>query len=1151
MNVSEFIEHLLSLDIRLSVEEDKLRVNAPKGALTAELRDQIVPRKGEIIAYLKANGSKPRLENGKKIVPVSRQQPLPLSYSQLRLWFLDQLEPGSVAYTIPTVLKFEGTLDVPAMQKSINEIIRRHESLRTTFRKGPDNQPLQVIHPFQPVKLPVQDLSALPEAQREQAALQYVEGLSAAAFDLANGPLIRANLMCLDDTSHWLFVNMHHIISDGWSTGVFFGEVAALYRAFVAGQPSPLAELPVQFADYVVWQRQALNAEMVQTQLAYWQKKLQGKLPVLELPGDYPRPKNQTLRGARHELLVPQALMDRVKRTASRQAVTQFVLLEAAFDVLLQRYSGLDDIIVGTANANRQQQELEQMVGFFMNTLPLRFDLSGDPRFSDLLKQVREVSLEAFANQAVPFENLVEALRPARDTSHSAIFQVMFILQNMPFGDSNLPGLRTSMLPLDNRTAKYDLSLYIWEDPKAGPTCSFEYNIDLFTPETIARLAQNYLTLLESVCANPDERISRLGLLTEAERQTLLATWNATHTDYPRSQCLPDLFSTKAQQAPEKVAVRDEQGQITYAGLDARANQLAHYLQAQGVGPEALVGVCLPRAIDLIVALLGIQKAGGAYLPLDPHFPADRLAYMLEDSQAKVLLTHSDLAAQFSNAQAGLICLDTEAETIAGQPSTPVSSGLQPNNLAYVLYTSGSTGRPKGVQVLQRGLVNFLTSMQARPGLSAEDILLSVTTLSFDISGLELYLPLVSGAQLALVSSATAVDGQKLKQALDETGATVMQATPATWRLLLAAGWDGNPTFKILCGGEALPADLVPDLLARSGSFWNMYGPTETTIWSTCEQITAANQTISIGRPVANTRIYILDKHGLPTPVGVPGELFIAGDGVARGYWNRPDLTAERFLADPFGQEEDARMYRTGDLARYLSDGRIDFLGRIDNQVKLRGFRIELGEIEAVLTQHQGIRQAVAVVREDTPGDKRLVAYLTVHSLEPSVSEMRVHLHEKLPEYMIPSLFVFLDELPLTPNGKIDRRALPAPETSRPDLITSYVAPQNETERTIAAIWQETLKVEQVGIDDNFFELGGHSLLIVQIHQLLKEKFAMDLTIAQMFQYPTVRTLAQYLDRSPSEGLKINQAAIDRATLQREAIAKQRGLNRPLEGDLK
>ncbi len=1137
MNIPDFIAYLRSLDIRLVVEDDKLRVNAPKDALTADLRAQIVLRKEEMIAFLKEMEARRPEPQSDKIQPAPRNGDMPLSYSQLRLLFLDQLEPGSTAYTIPSVLKFEGTLDRPALEKSINEIIRRHESVRTTFRMGPGGQPVQVIHPYEWAELPVIDLSGLPEGERESAGRKTIERLCSEPFNLEQDALIRASLIRLSETDHWLIVNMHHIISDGWSTGVFFAELSALYPAFLSEKPSPLAELPVQYADFVAWQRQPATVQAMRAQLEYWRKKLQGRLPVLELPGDFPRPKQQTMHGALYKLALPKELTQKIKQTAGKQAVTLFVLLEAAFDVLLQRYTGLEDIIVGTANANRNRQELERMIGFFMNTLALRFDLSGDPRFTDLLRHVRQVALEAFANQLPPFEHIVEVLHPERDTSHSPVFQVMFILQNTPLPVATFSNLEASALIFDNRTAKFDLTLNIWEHPEEGLTLIIEYNTDLFKPETVARMAGSYQALLESVCADPTQRISRLMMLTEAERETILVEWNQTQAEYPRDLCLPDLFEAQAARTPEKIAVSDESEQITYAELDSRANRLARYLRELGVGPEILVGVGLPRSIDLIVTLLAIQKAGAAYLPLDPHFPLDRLVYMLNNSRAAVLVTTSESSAQFSSTKAKLVCLDAVMDAVAALDASPLRLGLRPGNLAYVLYTSGSTGRPKGVQVLQGNLVNFLIAMQREPGLSAGDTLLSVTTLSFDISGLELYLPLISGARLVLVSSETAADGQKLRQGLETSGATVMQATPATWRLLIAANWRGNSAFKILCGGEALSAGLAASLLERCGELWNMYGPTETTIWSTCERIRSADQVITIGRPIANTRVYILDKQGQPAPIGVPGELYIGGEGVARGYLNLPELTAEKFAPDPFNGASEARMYRTGDLARFLPDGRIDFMGRIDNQVKLRGFRIELGEIDAVLAQHVAIRQAVVVVREDTPGDKRLVAYLTVHSLAPSVSELRVHLHEKLPEYMIPSLFVFLEELPLTPNGKIDRRALPVPEASRPDLITSYVAPQTETERAIAQIWQEALKVERVGIDDNFFELGGHSLLVVQIHQQIGEQFPADLTIAQMFQYPTVRTLAQYLSRSPSQTPQIRKDALDRAAMQREAIA--------------
>ncbi len=1143
MKTAEFLSYLRSLDIRLSIEEDRLRINAPKGVVTLELRDQIVARKAEILAFLQSTACSSLVDSSslpvKKIQPMPRDGEIPLSSSQLRLWFLEKLAPGDIAYTIPTLVQFEGKLDATALEKSLNAVIRRHESLRTTFSNGSANIPVQVIHPPFWMALPIQDVSDLPDSERETAGLAFIKDQTIRPFDLENGPLIRANLIRLSDRCHWLFVNLHHIISDGWSTGILFAEISMLYQAFSQRQISPLPELPVQFADYVLWQRQSATEQILQAQLAYWQKKLSGNLPILELPADFSRPKQQTTHGATYRRIIPAELSTQLKMVASKQAVTLFHFLQAAFSVLLNRYTGLEDILVGTANANRSQQAIENLIGFFVNTLPLRFNLAGNPAFTDLLKQVREVSLETFANQAVPFENIVEAVHPDRDSSHTPIFQVMFILQNTPMRAVTFSDLKASPIFFDNGTAKYDLTLMVWEDPEEGLTCIFEYNSDLFTEETIKRFAGHYLALLQSACTDPTQPINRLQILTEFEREQVLVTWNATQFAYPRQLTLPTLFEVQAARTPQATAVVDEHNQIQYLELEERANRLAHHLISAGVQPETLVGVSLPRSIDLVVALLAIQKAGGAYLPLDPHFPADRLAYMLEDSRTKFLITKADLAFHFQSGAIKTICLDLEREAIASQDNHPTHIHLNSDHLAYVLYTSGSTGRPKGVQVTQRNLLNFLYSMQRQPGLSARDVLLSVTTLSFDIAGLELYLPLITGAQLVLVSFETAADGQRLKQALENHQATVMQATPATWRLLIAAGWQGSKTFKVLCGGEALPADLAANLLLRCGSLWNMYGPTETTIWSTFDQVTSADQQITIGRPIANTQIYILDKEGQPVPIGIPGELHIGGDGVARGYLNRPDLTAEKFIRDPFSKQPGARLYRTGDLARYLASGRIDFLGRMDNQVKLRGFRIELGEIETCLAQHPGVHQAVVIVREDTPGDKRLAAYLTSQSLPPTAGELRTYLQETLPEYMLPAHFIFMESLPLTPNGKIDRRALPEPEASRPALVTDFAAAQSETEKKLALIWQQALKVERVGIDDNFFELGGHSLLIVQVHQQVRAMFETGITIAQMFQYPTIRTLAQYLTCSPTEQTQQLQTTLNRAALQREAIQNQ------------
>jgi amino acid adenylation domain-containing protein len=1142
--MDELFAELHQLDIRVSVEDGRLRLSAPKGVVTLELREKIAANKEEIIRFLqKANSTHPdKIDSGAslKILPISRNADLPLSYSQMRLWFLDQLDPGNATYSIPLAIQFKGNLDQEALRKSLNEIYRRHESLRTTFSKTPDGSPVQVIQPYTTLELTLRDLSNVPDDQKEIQANQILVQQARTSFDLARGPLFYAQLIRLDAQNHWLFLNMHHIISDGWSTGIFFGEMGKLYQAFSAGQPNPLEGLPVQYADYAAWQRRALGPQTLLPHLNYWTQKLKGPLPLLDLPVDHPHGKTQTSNGTLLKFVLPSELTAQLKTAANQQGVTLFSYLLTAFYILLYRYTGQEDLIVGTANANRNQQEVEKLIGFFVNTLALRNQLSGSMTFTDLLKQTQDLSLEAFEHRELPFENVVEALHPDRNSGRSPVFQVMFILQNTPFQKVTFNDLEISQIIIDNKTSKYDLTLTVWEDAE-GLTCLFEYNTDIFEAPTIHRMVGHYRTLLENAIRQPQQSIDSLAILSADERKLILETWNDTYQPVPSNQTVAQLFEQQVNRTPSATAVADEQNQISYLELNQRANQLANYLHKLNVAPESLVGISLNRSIDMVISLLAIQKAGAAYLPLDPNFPADRLAYMLEDSGASVVISHSTLANHRSNSSTRVICLDLEADAIASEPKTPIPSETQdPNHLAYVLYTSGSTGKPKGVQVLQRNLVNFLASMQKRPGISDQDVLLSVTTLSFDIAGLEIYLPLISGAKLVLVSSQTAADGQKLKQALEQSQATFMQATPATWRLLLMSGWQGSSALKILCGGEALPPELASSLLERCASLWNMYGPTESTIWSTLEQITSVNQPITIGRPIANTFIYVLDKLKQPVPIGAPGELYIGGEGVARGYLNRPELTAEKFVANPFLPDSKQPMYRTGDLARFLPDGRIDFLGRIDHQVKIRGFRIELGEIESILALYPAVKQAVVIAREDTPGDKRLVAYIQSTKAEITPGELIQHLHGKLPDYMIPSNYVFLETFPLTPNGKIDRRALPAPETTRPDLATHFIEPRNEIEQRLAAIWQTALKVEKVGVNDNFFELGGHSLLVVQIHQQICQEFNTNLTIAQIFQYPTIQSLAQYLSpSSQEETTDAQQRVLARTMMQRKALERQ------------
>ena len=1066
---------------------------------------QLSEEKRQFLEYLlKEEGIEPT--QTQKISCRENLDEWPLSFAQQRLWFLDQLEPGSPVYNLPIALRIAGPLDAGILVQSLDEILQRHETLRATF-PAVDGQPVQIISPPKPPTLRRIDLQDLPVNEREAEALRLATEEARQPFDLAQGPLFRAKLLRLAEEEHILLLTIHHIVSDGWSFNVLMRELEALYTAFSIGQPSPLPPLPIQYADFAHWQRQWLQGEVLETQLAYWKQQLAGALPVLELPTDRPRPAVQTFRGARQSLRLPASLIQPLNALSQQEDVTLFMTLLAAFQTLLYRYTGQEDILVGSPIAGRTWTELEGLIGFFVNTLVLRTDLSGNPSFQQLLHRVREVTLGAYAHQDLPFEKLVEELQPQRDISRNPLFQVMFLL-NVPEQPPHLPGLHVTPLDLPNGTAMFDVALSLTEDPQ-GLTACLEYNTDLFDPPTITRLLRHFQTLLEGMVANPHQSLATLPMLTPAERHQLLVTWNATSCDYPKDQGVHQLLEAQVQRTPEAVAVVFEDQQLTYRDLNARANQLAHYLRKQGVGPEKLVGICVERSLEMVVGVLGILKAGGAYVPLDPEYPPERLAFMVEDAQIQILLTQQRLEARLPGQQVRRIYLDADWQEIARESEENPRSGVGGEALAYVIYTSGSTGKPKGVQIPHRGVVNFLQAMSREPGLTAEDVLLSVTTLSFDIAALELYLPLKVGARLVVVRRSVAADGGELVKALSRWKATVMQATPATWRLLLEGGWTGSPGLKILCGGEALSRDLAEELLKRGSSVWNLYGPTETTIWSTVYRVEAKAGTIPIGRPIANTQVYVLDAWMQPVPVGVPGELYIGGEGVARGYLNRAELTAEKFLANPFG-EPGGRMYRTGDVGRYLGEGNIEFLGRMDHQVKLRGYRIELGEIEAVLRQYPGVREAVVVVREDKPGEKRLVAYYVGEGVG-TVRELQGFLRKKLPEYMVPGGFERLTSLPLTPNKKVDRRALPAPQQVRLDVEKTSVAPRDTLELQLIKIWEKILDVRPIGVRDNFFELGGHSLLAVRLFAHIKKLTGKNLPLATLFQAPTVEQLANIL----------------------------------------
>lgn len=1097
MNTQSFLVYLRELNIKLWVEDDRLRVDAPKGVLTPELRDELAQRKADIISFLRPGSVQAEEVGIVPLEPADRDQPLPLSFGQQRLWFFDQLVPGNPVYNIYTGMHFNGPLDFLALERSINEVIRRHESLRTIFPIV-DNQPVQRVVPYQPRPLETIDLCHLPNAEREKEFKRVATEESKRAFDLANGPLFRAALVQLSETNFELLFNIHHIIADGWSIGQLFKEVDAMYAAFSAGQASPFPELPVQYADFAVWQRQWLIENGHNDQLEHWKKQLSGPLPILELPADHPRPNIQSFQGTIHTFTVPLEIVNKLRALGQRADATLFMTLLAAFKVLLFRYTGQEDLIVGTPVAGRTRTEIERLIGLFVNTLVLRTDMADNPSFLQILTRIKSISLDAFAHQDVPFEHLVDVLQPERDAARSPVFQVMFAYEKV----------RTVVREIDNSTAKFDLTLYFWEgaDQLTG---RFEYSTDLFESATIQRMAGHLLTLLEAITSNPDQRIADLPLLLEAEKQ-LLNKWNETEQDYPRESCLHQLFEKQAEQTPDKVAVVFENEQLTYRQLNQRANQLAHYLRALGVSTETPVGLSMARSAEMVVALLGILKAGGTYIPMDPLFPQHRLDYMLEASETRILLTRGNASAQPTSIQ--IVDMDGDRSVISQYSSENLPNNTQPDNLAYIIFTSGSTGNPKGVQIPHRAVVNFLTSMRRTPGLTADDRLLSVTTLSFDISVLEIFLPLTTGACVTVVPGESVYDGAALIRQLQTGKITVMQATPATWQMLISAGWQGDKKLKVLCGGESMSQDLAEWLTEHTGSVWNMYGPTETTVWSTLSEITPDTKMVTIGHPIANTQIYILDQNLSPVPIGVTGELFIAGDGVGRGYRNQPELSDERFLPDPF-RKNGSRMYKTSDQARFLPDGKIDFTGRTDFQVKIRGFRIELGEIETLLNSHPDISGALVMAREDTPGDKRLVAYLISKTGVPlEMGELRQFSRTKLPEYMVPSFFVFLDEFPMTPNRKVDRKALPAPDQSELRAEGDFVGARTDTETRMTRIWAMILGLAQIDVYANFFELGGHSLLATRVMSQIREEFQIDLPLQTLFMTPTVAGLSETVE---------------------------------------
>jgi amino acid adenylation domain-containing protein len=1058
-------------------------------------------------------------------IPTDNDSKFFLSYNQKSLWFLHQIAPESGAYNISCAVRVHADIDVSFLILTLQILISRHPCLRTTYTIY-DGQPIQQIGESLEVDFQKIDVSTWNSDDLNKCLIEE----SNRSFNLEQLPLLRVNLFTFSDRSHILLLTTHHIVCDTWSLGIILSELQVLYQAEKLNTKVTLPSLDFQYSSYVQWQDQMLMSPAGKELWNYWQYQLAGELPTLNLPTDYPRPPVQTYKGVSHTFNLSEKVIQQLKKLSLAEGATFYMTLLATFQLLLYRYTGQEDIIVGSPFAGRTRHEFKEIVGYFVNPVILRANLSGNPSFKTFLAQVRQTVLEAIEHQDYPFALIVEQLQVHRDPSRSPLFQVLFNIQQVQrfeevvAAQQNWEGLLLEPYPINQQEGQFDLILEIVQ-VRETVYGVFKYNIDLFDATTISRMAGHFQILLEGIVANPNQTISELPLLTDAERHQLLVEWNNTHADYPEDKCIHQLFEEQVEKTPDAVAVVFEQQQLTYRELNNCANQLAHYLKTLGVKPKALVGICIDRSLEMLIGLLGILKAGATYVPLDPEYPNERLTYMLEDARVLVLLTQQSLKPLLPKLEIPVICLDANWKIIYHENKENLINGVQSNNLAYVIYTSGSTGKPKGVQISHQSVVNLLTFMQQELELTFQDTLLAVTTISFDIAALELYLPLIFGARVIIVSRKLIKDGVQLWQIILNSNATLMQATPSTWQLLLASGWQSQLRLKMLCGGEVLPKKLSTQLMDKGVCLWNLYGPTETTIWSTVYKV-QSNQSgeqsyelsESIGHPIANTKIYILDGSLQPVPIGVPGELYICGAGLARGYRNLPVLTDEKFISNPFSDEPASRLYKTGDLARYRSDGSIEFLGRLDQQVKVRGFRIELGEIEGVLAQHPNLVQTVLAVRENNLGEKHLVAYFTTKCEQvPTASELRRFLNKKLPEYMMPSVFIPLATFPLTPNGKVDYLNLPAPSTSRPKLETDYVMPRNEVEQIIVAIWQQILQLENIGIYDNFFDLGGHSLLVVQMHSQLQANFGQELLIVDLFKYPTIYALAEYLSQHQSE----------------------------------
>ena len=1110
--------------------------------LTEQIED-LSPQQRDLLALLL--GQKKREEAARShIATVSRTAAtLPLSFAQQRLWFLSQLQQDTAGYNVAGGVRMEGPLSVVALERALNEVVLRHESLRTTIRQI-ESEPVQIITNPQVFQLSQFDLRKVPEAQREAEAQLLLTNEARKPFNVEGGPLFRATLLLLSSEEHILLLTMHHVISDGWSIGILVRELIELYEAFAASRPSMLPDLPVQYVDFAVWHREWLQGDVLDKSVSYWKERLAGVPSLLELPTDRPRPPSQSFSGTRHPIVIPQELTESLRELGEQQNATLFMILLAAFKVFLFRHARQEDIVVGVPIAGRNKPELENVIGLFINMLAVRTDLSGNPSFRELLVRVREAALGAYDHQDLPFEKLVEVMQPERDTSYSPLFQVMFHLGNLEIPSFNLPGLTLTPLDADTGTSKFDLTLDLTES-STGLKGYFDYSTDLFDHVTIQRLSERFQILLQGVVADPETPISSLPLLSPAEEHQLVVGLNETAEAFPHALCLHQFFEDQVKQTPEATAVTFEGRRLSYADLNRRANQLAHQLIRLGVGPEVLVAICMERSLDLPIALLAVLKAGGAYLPLDPTYPRERLAFILEETRAPVILTQGVVAESQSFEGVHVISLDSDANALATENTENPRSDVTDENLAYVIYTSGSTGQPKGAMLHHRGVRNRLLWGITDYQLGIGDVVLHKTPLTFDVSVWEIFAPLLSGARLLIAKPGGHQDTAYQLDLTAREKVTHVDYVPTMLEVLLESeGLDHCDNLKIVtAAGEALTRELRDRFYSQTNAkLYNLYGPTEASLAVTYWVCLAEGKerVIPIGRPMSNAKIYILDKHLEPVPIGVAGELHIGGKAPGRGYLKRPDLTADKFIPDAFSENGGERVYKTGDLARYRSDGAIEFLGRLDHQVKIRGMRMELGEVEAALCQHPGVREAVILPYEITSGNKSLVAYV-VSKQEPlpTGDELRSYLRQRLPEYMVPAAFVTLSELPLLSNGKLNRRALPNPEEFFSQSEAAYIPPETNLEQTIAAVWQEVFNLERVSIHSNFFDLGGNSLLLAKVHSKVRAALQRDIQIIELFKHSTIHSLAKYLGETEGTPLLLDSGR-EQADLRRKLMKRRR-----------